>query len=616
MQKYLLLFMLMLLPLAGWTQGVFVPEGAEIRSIVFRGNENIRKADLKDHLSIHSRLFKRWIRRGSPYNVRQILRDKLVLTNYYRQFGYLDVTVSDSIIRVSSDVIDIEFIINEGKQYYLNNYSIIGNEKISTSRYLQELKLRTNIPFSRYEIQNGIQRIIRHYETTGYPSVIIQDSVAIGDSVDFFVYVNEGELTYFGDIKIPELASIDNHVVQREVVVEAGDIYNIELIEESQRRLFETGLFNGVSIRPTMVDTATNRVDLSVQLIVSNFRAVDFEFGLKQEASAEYADPLLNLKTGGSWQHKNISGSGHRFQVKMTASTRFPEIYQPQTFRSDLLYTIPWLLQFRTPTTINPYYDYKDWSEWHGAGAYHWRYGVQVTTLYRWFRIVQAQGRLEWSKLKTSVVTSNETGITEQRSYRLLVRWDNRNNFFSPSAGYLIELTPKLAGTFLGGNHHFAQLEASYSIYHRLFWNVVGAARIVSGITHVMPQDTSGVAPVDQRFYLGGNTSVRGYRNQMLGPTIVDGGNTIPQGGNFELYGNFELRFPIYGFLGGEVFLDWGNLWTEAEYAKMTDIKLSSGFGITFATPIGPARVDFARPLNDSIYGRDWKIHVAISHAF
>lgn len=178
--------MLVLLPLAGWSQGLYVMEGSEIRSIRFTGNENIRNADLKDQLSIQSRLFRRWIRRGSPFNVRQIIRNKLVLTNYYRQFGYLDVTVRDSIIPVSSDVIDIEFIINEGKQYYLNNYAIIGNEKISTSQYLQEMKLRNNIPFSRYEIQNGIQRIIRQYETIGYPSVIIQDSVAIGDSVDFF----------------------------------------------------------------------------------------------------------------------------------------------------------------------------------------------------------------------------------------------------------------------------------------------------------------------------------------------------------------------------------------------------------------------------------------------
>lgn len=606
----------MLVPLAGWTQEAFISEGAEIRSITFSGNESIRKADLRDQLSIHTRLFKRWIRRGSPYNVRQIIRNKLVLSNYYRQFGYLDITVRDSIIPVSADVIDIAFIIHEGKQYYLNNFAITGNEVIPTSRYLEELKLKANIPFSRYEIQNGLRRIIRRYETMGYPGVIIQDSVAIGDSVDFYLQVNEGALTYFGNIQVPELEGIDDRVVRREVVVEPGEVYNIELIEESQRRLFETGLFNGVSIRPTKIDPLTNRVDLSVQLIVSNFRAVDFEFGLKQEASAEYADPLLNLKMGGSWQHKNIAGAGRRFQVKMSASTRFPEIYQPQTFRSDLLYTIPWLLDFRTPTTINPYYDYKDWSEWHGAGAYHWRYGVQVTTLYRWFRIVQAQGRLEWSKLKTSVVTSKETGITEQRSYRLLIRWDNRNNFFSPSSGYLIELTPKLAGTFLGGSHHFTQVEASYSIYHRLFRNVVGAGRIVSGITHIMPQDTSGVAPVDQRFYLGGNTSVRGYRNQMLGPTLLDGGNLVPQGGNFELFGNFEVRFPIYGFLGGEVFLDWGNLWTEPEYANLTDIKFASGFGITFATPIGPARVDFARPLNDSNYGREWNIHVAISHAF
>lgn len=604
--------MIGLLPVSGKSQTQFIQDDVEIKTIRFSGNENFRTSELRNQLTIHSRFLQRWIRRGSPYNARQIMREQQVIANYYRQSGFLDVTLRDSITQLETDAISIEFIINEGKQYYLRHYTISGNQQIPLDRYIDELKLQPNIPFSRYEIQTGLQQIVRAYETIGYPSVVINDSVAIGDSIDLFINVHEGDLTTIRNIIFPTVTGVREHEIKREVVIHSGDTYNIELIEESQRRLFETGLFNGVSILPTRLDTTGHTVDLNIQLMVAKFRAVDFELGLKQAAILEYVDPVLNLQSSGSWQHKNIDQTGRKFQIKLTASTRFPEIYIPQQFRGDLIYTEPWLFNFRTPTSINPYYQYLDWSEIYGAGAFKWEYGVQITTLYRWFRTVQGRGQLEWSKVKYVGPINAEDIPTERRKYSLLIRWDNRNNFLNPSSGYLFEVKPKLAGAFLGGNHHFIQLEASYSYYHRLFWDVVGATRIVSGVTNVLPQDTSGIVPADQRFYLGGNTSVRGYKNQMLGPIAGD----KPLGGNFEVYGNFEVRFPVYWIIGGEVFLDWGNLWAEPKDANITDIKLAAGFGVTFATPIGPARIDFGKPLNDPLYGTSWNIHVAISHAF
>lgn len=590
-------------------------DGAEIGSIIFSGNENISNSDLKDLLTIHARIL--WgIRKGSPYNYRQVNREKGILANYYRQYGFLDVTVSDTITSLENNRIKVEFLISEGKQYYLQGFNLKGNKIISTEDYIRELKLKPGIPFSRYEIQNGLQRIVRRYETTGYPGVFIQDSVVVSDSVNLYIKISEGDFTRIGRVEIGDAPGVDRSVIRREVVIGNGDMYNIDLIEESQRRLFETGLFNGVSITSSDLDTVADVVNLRIDLIMSKFRSVDFDFGLKQEANVQYADPLLNLNVEGGWRHKNIDHSGRKLQVSLSASTRFPEIYLPQKFRGDIIYTEPWLLNFRTPTSVNPFFEYRDWSEIYSAGSFHRRYGLQITTLYRWFRTVQARGQLEWSKVQTEGISNAEDTPTEQRIYSLILRLDKKNNFFTPTEGFLFELKPKLMGAFLGGNHHFVQLETAYSHYHRLFGRVIGAARIVTGITQILPQDTSGVVPIDQRFYLGGNTSVRGYKNQQLGPLVTEDGKLVPLGGNFEVYGNFELRFPINWIIGGEVFLDWGNLWTDPKLANIGDIKVASGFGITFATPIGPARIDFGKPMNDPTYGEDWNIHVAISHAF
>ncbi len=607
---YLALF---LLPNWGYSQGIIIPEKAEIDEIVFQGNANFPDRQLLDQLSIHEKFL---IRKGSPYNKRQLVREDLILANYYRQYGYLDVTVVDLVTHVTGKNIRVEFQINEGKQYYLEHFTIAGNSIIPDSEYERRLTLRTGIPFSRYTIQNGIQQIVRQYETIGYPYVVIRDSVAVHDSVDFFLRVHEGPLTHIGEVEVPPQPGIKPEIIKREIVIKRGDIYNIDLIEETQRRLFETRLFNGVLISPVSRDTLTPTVDLKIQLIVSKFRSVDFDFGLTQQSIATYTDPLLNLKLAGGWRHKNLGNVGRQFQVRISASTRFPEIYQPQKFRGDLLYTEPWLLNFRTPTTINPFYEYVDWSDVYGAGAYSRQYGLTIYTIYRWFRSIQARAELEWSKGKYKGITKAEDKPTEQRIFRLNTTWDKRNNYFTPSSGYLLQVNPTLMGTFLGGDHHLIQVESSYSVYHRLFWNVIGAARIGAGITAFFAQDTSRSVPLNQRFYLGGNASVRGYKNQLLGPTMIVDGQLIPLGGNFKVYGNFEVRFPIYWIVGGELFVDWGNLWSQTKYANLSDIKVASGFGITFATPIGPARIDFGWPLNDVKYGTNWNIHVAIAYAF
>lgn len=590
-------------------------DGAEIGSIKFTGNEAISNSDLKDLLTIHARIL--WgIRAGSPYNFRQVNREKAILANYYRQFGFLDAVVNDTLTALEKNRIKVEFRITEGKQYYLKGFNLRGNKVIPTADYIRELKLRPGIPFSRYEIQNGLQRLVRRYETIGYPGVFIQDSVAVSDSVELFIKIFEGDFTRIGRVVIGEAPGVEQSIIKREVVIGNGDMYNIDLIEESQRRLFETGLFNGVNITSSDLDTVADIVNLNIDLIMSKFRSVDFDFGLKQEALKEYADPLLNLNVEGGWRHKNIDQAGRKLQVSLSASTRFPEIYLPQKFRGDIIFTEPWLLKFRTPTSVNPFFEYQDWSGIYGAGSFHRKYGLQITSLYRWFRTVQARGQLEWSKVQTQGISNEEDKPIEQRIYSLILRLDRKNNFFTPSEGYLFEIKPKLMGAFLGGTHHFVQLETSYSRYHRLFGHVVGAARVVTGITRVLPQDTSGVVPINHRFYLGGNSSVRGYQNQQLGPLSLEEGNIVPLGGNFEVYGNFEIRFPIVWIIGGEFFMDWGNLWTDPKFANIGDIKLATGFGITFATPIGPARIDFGKPLNDSSYGTGWNIHVAISHAF
>ena len=119
--------------------------------------------------------------------------------------------------------------------------------------------------------------------------------------------------------------------------------------------------------------------------------------------------------------------------------------------------------------------------------------------------------------------------------------------------------------------------------------------------------------PYTERFFLGGNSSIRGFEQQMVGPLSAEG---EPLGGNLRFYTNFELRFPIYSIIGGTLFLDMGNLWANVEESTISDIEKAAGLGITIDTPIGPARIDYGFPLGAEYKNTSGQLHIAIAYAF
>ena len=100
--------------------------------------------------------------------------------------------------------------------------------------------------------------------------------------------------------------------------------------------------------------------------------------------------------------------------------------------------------------------------------------------------------------------------------------------------------------------------------------------------------------PIEDRFYAGGANSVRGYREQRVGPLDAQGD---PLGGNALVVLNAEWRFPIWRVLGGVVFVDAGTVTSQVNQLAWDTFRVGTGGGLRLNTPVGPIRVDFGYAL-------------------
>ena len=109
--------------------------------------------------------------------------------------------------------------------------------------------------------------------------------------------------------------------------------------------------------------------------------------------------------------------------------------------------------------------------------------------------------------------------------------------------------------------------------------------------------------PASERFFAGGDQSVRGYGYQKLGPTDKSG-DII--GGRYLVVGSIEFDYLFMGDFGAAVFVDSGN----ADDNFVPSLKTGAGIGLRWRSPVGMLRFDIAHPFDDS--SNDYRIHISI----
>ena len=578
---------------AGWSADM--PKRFQVRSVSMTGNEHFETDRIKGFMLTHPSRFM-----NKVYFYPEVLSDDLAnIKAFYRQNGYLQADITDTSISYDSAArkVDVAFTLSEGQITLIEGITIFGSDFFSDSTVRSFLSVQMDDPLRRRSIQEGIMNILGQYAEHGYLDAAATPDVKLNDEshramIDIFI--TEGNKSSADSIVVNGLEKTNRNVVIRELLFKRGQTIQYSKLLKSQRQLYLTGLFESVFIKP--VPPASGEPGKK-----------DIQIDLKERQSGDFGvmvgyGTIEKLRGRIELNTNNLAGTARKAGAQAEAN------YIKQNITGS--FSEPWTLGTRWRTDINGFLEFRQ------EPSYDLRSYGFITTLGRplWYH-TNINISYKFSNNQISHVTV-DSAITELnpriRSLSLSIIHDSRDNLFNPTSGTYATWTNELAGSFLQGTNTFGKSTLQLKYFRRISRETVFASALEIGILAYLGSDEE--IPLNERFFTGGPTSIRGLGYQLAGP--LDTANA-PLGGNFKLVWNVcEIRQTVYKIFGIAGFVDMGNVWSQAEDFHLKDIRVSVGGGLRLSSPIGLLRLDAAAIIDARKDEDKSRIFIGIGQAF
>ncbi len=551
------------------------------------------------------------------------------ISDLYYETGYLDASVQGPHFEFSSDNsrVTISLDISEGYQFVINSVDFDGDvleeaeEGLSSvaQTYIQQVYFKRR----KIDLQSRITEI---YSNLGYPSVKVviddQETVEPG-KINLTAEIISGPMIRIKKIIIKGNAGTRESFIRNRIAFKEGELYTFEKQRKSFLALFRTGLFSKIDI--TIAPGSTEERDLFVQLEELLPREFSFEVGW---GSYE----LFRVKS--SIVEKNLLGTGRTARAQAGASTKGENVV--------IGITDPWFLQ--TDITVDLPFSY---SRREQPSFEETKYGVSVFFSKTFRRDLATTlgyliSRTDITDVEEGFTLENQEDQYNLASIKLQLIKDKRNDIFFPTKGYRFSIAEEIADSILGSEEKFSRFTSGISIFFPIATRTVFGFRYNTGF--IIPTDNQVTIPAPERFYNGGENTVRSYSQDLLGP-VASG---RPVGGNAFNVINLELRYRFSKTLAATIFFDTGNIAPNRSREELKkppydnqqdviddtfndyfrDFRSAVGFGIQYLLPVGPARLDvgfnpnrekISINENGDVEGRgedDLAIHFSVGMAF
>ncbi|MCH9814337.1 MAG: outer membrane protein assembly factor BamA [Epsilonproteobacteria bacterium] len=578
-------------------------ENIYIHEINFYGAKDFGYKDFKPYLANKQKQSMGWFfgRDDGKLKADQLKLDAMRIKEFYLKNGYLDAKVQDPVLRTHFDdySASLSYKIKEGKQYKVGDLSVVIDEDIADAATLkEEFKLQSGDVFDVEKLRKDISKIRDKVSDKGYAfSNVVPDVKQDRENgiANITYIVKPNDKVYVNNITISGNTNTVDRVIRRELYLSEGEAFSQKDLKDSTNALKRTGFFDNVQIAPKQIDKDTmdlivNVEEASTGSIMGGISYGSYDgFGINAGISdRNFLGSGIEVGTDIDTSEKTLRGSVHFFN--------------PRVF--DSLYSLGGNIYKKD-------YDYYDYDEESIGGSLKLgrklsrHLHVSLTYLYEDVELTDVNETLQRSNIYY------QEGRTVKSALAPSITYDNTDDYYLPRSGVNITAGFEYAG--IGGEAEFLRSTLSAKYYYGLD-DLIDYDLIFRVKGKVSTVNDRGNLPLNEKLYLGGMGTVRGFKSGTLAPRNEAGALT---GAKKLAAASLELSIPLIESVQMRLltFYDYGM--TGEDKFDATH-RSSTGFGIEWAkSPLGvPLQLFYARALDDEEGDRTSNIEFNLGRRF
>ncbi len=588
-----------------------ISEGPRVRisAVKLKGNEKIKTKDLKKVVKLKKNkfiFFKRYL------NEEHIKKELVRLQNVYYDHGYLDVgiQVNRSFNNEKTKIV-ITFIINEGNAYVVGNVAIEGVTQKKTEDLKKEMVLEEKQTYNERKAKEDVDTILKAYRTDGFIDVTVdKEQKFISDTTVDVHYKTEEKSRYkIGAINISGNEDTQDKVIRRvldEYDFSPGKWYNADLARANGQGQLEklvkrTAVLESVVITP--VKKGDDLADAQVTVVEGQTGSIMLGAGIASDSGLMgqiiYEQKNFDIKDKPKSFYEFITGKAYK-----GAGQNMRIALQPGTDQStySISFTEPYL--YNKPMSLNFSASiFERGQECYEEQRIRSYFGLEKRYKSKWRRSVSFRaeqvtvGSLDFDAPEAVV---DDKGKSTFAGIKLGITRNLTDDAMNPSKGTIVQASFEQ----VGGDHIFSILSGTYKKFKTLNIDLADRKTILATKLHAAA--IIGDAPVYEKFYAGGASSIRGFEYRgvstrgrpRVGGVNTNGKKKDPIGSNWLFLANAEVTVPLASDNFAMLFF------VDAGAIDSGSFRASVGTGVQILIPrwFGPVpmRFELATPLMKS----------------
>ena len=590
-----------------------VDEGptAKIRQINIVGNKAFKEGDLRDEMQLSTPNWLSWYTKNDLYSKQKLTADLEALRSFYLDRGYLEFAIESTQVSITPDKKDIYLTLNihEGEQYKVSDIKLTGELLGKQAEMEKLIKLKQGDVFSSAKLSSTTKSITDLLGTYGYAFATINPQPQIDQknrTVALTLVVDPGRRVYVRRVNVVGNSKTRDEVVRREMRQMEASWFDGEKLQLSQNRINRTGYFTDANITTEDVPGTSDQVDVNVNVTEKPTGQINLGLGFSS------TDKLV-LSAG--IRQDNVFGSGTSLGLDVNTS------------KSNRTIAV---------TQYDPYFTTDGISR--STELYYRTYRPLYYTGDQDYRVVQEGGNLKFGVPfsetdtvffglgyeRTSIDVTSNTPLAYQNwvakngrvtnNFPFTIGWskDQRDSALVPTRGRYQQANLEVG---MPGGVTYYRAYYQHQWFYPLSKSFTMAFNNEIGYGHGYGSKDF---PIFKNYYAGGIGSVRGYETSTLGPRDANG---VAIGGASKFIGNVEFIFPLPGSGVDRTvrlftFFDYGNVFAEGQPYKLGDMRYSTGFGLSWLSPIGPLKISMGFPIKRKAQDQTQRVQFQIGTAF